>query len=115
LTKASPRHANLGKVLANLGNRREAETAYHRAQAILEKLVAELPTVAAYRHELTLSYSGLAVLLTKQGKFEDSKTPFRQALVMREKLAADLPDASRRHGWRGSGRPRTLEAVSRPP
>jgi tetratricopeptide (TPR) repeat protein len=86
-------HAGLGRCATMLGNNEEAREEYQRARAVQEKLVADFPDVAEYRHDLAVTFFNLSDLDSSQGRFEAAEESFRQA----EKLFTSLPaNVSRR-------------------
>ena len=86
-------YAGLGRCATMLGNNEEAREEYQRARAVQEKLVADFPGVAEYRHDLAVTFFNLSDLDSSQGRFEAAEDSFRQA----EKLFTSLPaNVSRR-------------------
>jgi tetratricopeptide (TPR) repeat protein len=79
------------RVGAFLGRYEQAEKDYRIAVRLYEKLVADSPTMHAYRGELALSETGLGDLLVGLGKSDEAEKAYRQALALREKLAGDFP------------------------
>jgi tetratricopeptide (TPR) repeat protein len=84
-------HLNLGNLLRDLGQWKEAETAYRAALAIKEKVTADFPAVPAYRQDLARTHSNLGVLLHFLDKPKEAEKAFRAALALQEKLTADFP------------------------
>jgi serine/threonine protein kinase/Tfp pilus assembly protein PilF len=108
-----------------LGQAAEAETAYLEAIAIRNQLVADFPTVTAYREELASSHTHLGVLLMHTGRPSESETAFCDALAINKQLVADFPTVSvyrqelaTSHGNLGNvlnatGRPKEAETAYR--
>ena len=57
---------NLGSLLADTGQPRDAEENYRQAEEFLEKLVAQAPSVPSYRYRLAWTYNNLALLLHEE-------------------------------------------------
>jgi tetratricopeptide (TPR) repeat protein/tRNA A-37 threonylcarbamoyl transferase component Bud32 len=70
---------------------RKAEVAYRRALGLREELVADFPTVPAYRQALASSHNNLAIALQAAGKQPAADQAYRDALAVQEKLVADFP------------------------
>jgi serine/threonine-protein kinase len=74
-----------------LGRKEQALPAYRRAVEILEKLVADFPTVPAYRHDLANCHGNLGNLWAGMRQWSMAEPAYQRALELREKLAADFP------------------------
>src|SRR5579872_2942553 len=69
---------------------KEAEEAYGQALPLLEKLVADQPTVRSFRSDLANNLNHLAVLLQTTGRPDEAAAAYRRALALQERLAAEL-------------------------
>jgi serine/threonine protein kinase/tetratricopeptide (TPR) repeat protein len=76
---------------AFLGERNEAIPGYREAIRLMEKLVADFPTVPAYRQGLAKSHNELGILLRDLGKRREAEAAYRQALAIRQQLVDDVP------------------------
>jgi serine/threonine protein kinase/tetratricopeptide (TPR) repeat protein len=81
---------NRGLSLKHLGKRDDAVGEYRQAISIMERLVAEAPSVDG-RNDLAQGHLHFSELLHDLGKHEEAKAAVRQALIVQEKLAADFP------------------------
>jgi tetratricopeptide (TPR) repeat protein len=73
---------NMGDRLRAEGRSKEAEAAYQRASARLEKLTAAFPDVPAYREELARSYLMLAQTYAQQKQPEDAFAEFSKFVAL---------------------------------
>jgi tetratricopeptide (TPR) repeat protein len=81
---------SLGNIVAGLGKREQAESAYHAALAIQKKLAADFPTVPEYAVALGGTYCNLGSLITASRRVQDALQPYRKAIqLLREVLAKD--------------------------
>jgi serine/threonine protein kinase/tetratricopeptide (TPR) repeat protein len=104
----------LGAVLRNTRQLEEAEAAYQEAQAIdeylvsqLQKLVATLPTVPAYREQLANAHTDLGRMI-QQSRPDQAETHLREALALWGQLSTDFPEVptnleglANGHAWLG--------------
>src|SRR5262249_55728392 len=81
----------LGYTTTEIGSEEDALEAYRQASAILELLVRDHPSVAAYRIHLAASHNGLGNRLRKTGRLDDAMLSYQRALTIQERLARDHP------------------------
>ncbi len=89
--KTAVAHRRVGEIQDKLGHYSEAESACRQAAGILERLLADAPTVRQYQHELATTESTLASLLWATGPQNQAKALTRHSIARMEKLAADAP------------------------
>jgi serine/threonine protein kinase/tetratricopeptide (TPR) repeat protein len=75
-----------------LGEHRDAVAGFRQAESLLEKLLAEFPEEAQYRHKLARAQGNLGVELAKLGNQPDADTAFRRGIALRTKLVDDFPE-----------------------
>jgi eukaryotic-like serine/threonine-protein kinase len=83
---------SVARMRGYLGEMSEAAAGYREAIRLLEKLIADFPTVPTYRELLAGCHNNLGGLQVFAGKLPAAETAYRQALVIDEKLAAELPE-----------------------
>jgi len=88
---AAEGHYRVAKLRAFLGEATEAMAGYREAVRLLEKLVAEFPTVSLYRQVLAYSYAKLSLLLNDLGNPNEAEMTLRQSLALIEKLSDEFP------------------------
>src|SRR5207247_1938765 len=81
----------LARVRTELGETEAALKDYERMQAIFARLVADFPSVPAYRQKLAMSYNNLGNLLKDLGQRPAAEQAYRRALDLFEQLVADFP------------------------
>src|SRR5262249_42699591 len=84
-------HGRVADIHALLGEDAEAEQAYDRSIALLERLAAEQPA-PAYRRELARNANNRGVLRKRLGELSAAEEAPRQALQLRRRLVAELAD-----------------------
>jgi serine/threonine protein kinase/TolA-binding protein len=84
-------HKQLGDVFRLLQQTAEAEKAYQKAIAHLDRLAAEFPEEAEYQNALAESYNWLGELYRESDRLNEAAAVYREALKIQEKLAADYP------------------------
>jgi tetratricopeptide (TPR) repeat protein len=72
-------YKGLGMSYSMLGRHAEAEEAHRSALGIYERLAAETPDSAIYRHDLACAHCLLGDVLGAQGKSEDAESAYRAA------------------------------------
>jgi eukaryotic-like serine/threonine-protein kinase len=82
---------SVARMRGYLGEMSEAAAGYREAIRLLEKLVADFPTVPTYRELLAGCHNNLGGLQVYVGQLPAAETAYRQALVIEEKLVAELP------------------------
>jgi tetratricopeptide (TPR) repeat protein len=92
-------YARVGTIQRMLGRHDRAEEAYRKALAVFERLAAEFPGEAAYRHELAASHTDQGELLrTTGGPTRQAEDHYDRAIQLEEALAATSPgEPSYRH------------------
>jgi eukaryotic-like serine/threonine-protein kinase len=86
---ASSQH-NLGILLTDLGNSRDAETAFRHSVAIHEKLAEDFPQKKLFYHgDLAANYVDLGVNLKDQKKNADAEAATQRALELLEPMEAE--------------------------
>jgi serine/threonine protein kinase/tetratricopeptide (TPR) repeat protein len=76
---------------ALLGEPREAEAGYRKAEALLEQLAKEFPDDARYWSTLVRTEHYLAIELAKLGKDAESEAAFRKGIAVYTKLVEQFP------------------------
>ncbi len=84
-------YRGLAFVRQEMGETDAALADYEQMQAILEKLVADFPTVPHYRHELAASHNGMGVVQRDLGRHGEAEAQFHKARALQEPLVADFP------------------------
>ena len=80
----------VGTFSAALKDNAAAEPAYRQALKLQQQLVAEFPTVPAYRKELAATHNNLGVLLKDLGQEAEAEMHYRRAIDLRDKLAVEF-------------------------
>jgi serine/threonine protein kinase/tetratricopeptide (TPR) repeat protein len=81
-----------------LGELTEAAADYHQSVDLLERLVADFPDGAEYRHNLAHTYGNLSKTLTQLEQTTEAEAAVRQAIRLRRRLVDDSPnDLRHRH------------------
>jgi WD40 repeat protein/serine/threonine protein kinase/tetratricopeptide (TPR) repeat protein len=78
-----------GGRLWQTGKLHEAEKAYLKALARLEKLVASFPSISEYRQELARTYFSLSLLLARTDRAQEAEQDYRLAMALQDKLPAN--------------------------
>jgi serine/threonine protein kinase/Flp pilus assembly protein TadD len=92
-------HVHLGLMFAATGRPEQADSAYRRALALQEKLVADEPESPVWRQALALTLGNRARLLRATGRPREAEQSYGQARALLKKLATDFPaEPSHRHG-----------------
>jgi tetratricopeptide (TPR) repeat protein len=73
------------------GRTQDAQAAYRRAVAFMQKFTADYPSDRFVRSNLSEQYHALARSLTGPDDREEAEQAWEQAIQIREKLAAELP------------------------
>jgi tetratricopeptide (TPR) repeat protein/tRNA A-37 threonylcarbamoyl transferase component Bud32 len=82
----------LGVIQQDLGEHKEAATAYGRAGEIYKRLVQENPDVLEHVNALSGSYGRRGSVLADIGQLEEAATAYRAAIAIRERLVKEHPD-----------------------
>jgi len=90
--KTAAAYRRVGVFQQNLGRSLGAESAFHRAITILQKLVDDT-LVPENRKELANSHYELGVLLSTTGREKEAEQEYGLAIALFEKLVADSPSA----------------------
>jgi serine/threonine-protein kinase len=81
-----------GWIYRQLGASKQAGEDYRRAQAMLEDLVKEYPTVPRHREALARACNSLGLLEEAAGSLAAAEALYRRELPLVERLAQDFPD-----------------------
>jgi eukaryotic-like serine/threonine-protein kinase len=81
----------VGMIQYKLSRFEEAEAAYRREMAILERLVSDLPFEKQYRVGLAVGLQELGGVLRETGRRAEAEQPFRRAIALQERLVAESP------------------------
>ena len=81
-----------GWIHRELGDSTRAEADYRQALELLEKLVAEFPTVPRHRESLAKACNSLGLIEESTGRLADAEGHLRRELPLVERLAEDFPD-----------------------
>jgi len=81
----------VGVIQSELGQSAEAEASARQAVAIAEKLAADFPTIAAYRHDLATYHTAMSDLFRNQQRQAEAEAAVRQALRLRQELIGSQP------------------------
>jgi tetratricopeptide (TPR) repeat protein len=81
-------HTHIGNFWRDTQPRR-AEAAYEDALRLCEQLVADFPTVPAYRQQEAASHHSLGLVRQAAGRQADAEHSYARALAIRQKLADD--------------------------
>ncbi len=84
-----------GWVLRELGDLTKAEADYRRALDLLEKLVAEFPTVPRHREALARALNSLGLIEESTGRLADAEAHLRRELAAGRATGQGLPRPSR--------------------
>ncbi len=84
----------LGTLTNAIGDTSDAILVYEEARKCYYSLVAQNPTVTAYRSALASSHNELGLLLSNMGKPDAALKAYEQAREIREALVAQHPTAS---------------------
>jgi serine/threonine protein kinase/tetratricopeptide (TPR) repeat protein len=76
---------------ARLGLREQAVEGGREAIALLEKLVADFPTVPRHRRGLAQSHNNLGTVLQELGRHAEAEAAHRRALTLQDGLAVEFP------------------------
>lgn len=82
---------NLGAILTQLANFREAELCFRDAILIQERLVKIAPLVSSYQRDLAASFNNLGMSQTNAQDFTAAAATFEQALELQQELVAANP------------------------
>src|SRR4030095_789489 len=85
-------HSNLGIALHRPHRNRESEEATREAIRIQEQLVADFPSVPAYRGDRALSYLNLGEILGDSGRTAEAEEVHRAAAPLFASLTREKPD-----------------------
>ncbi len=81
-----------GWIFRELGDATKAEGDFRRALQLLDKLVAEFPTIARHREAMARACNSLGMLQQDSGRLGDADRQFRRELPLVDRLAQDFPD-----------------------
>jgi serine/threonine protein kinase/tetratricopeptide (TPR) repeat protein len=84
-------YGRLASVRREMGETEAAVKDCDQARSIFARLVADFPTVPAYRHGLACSLHNLGSRLQDLGQQSAAEQAYRRALEIHEQLAADFP------------------------
>jgi tetratricopeptide (TPR) repeat protein len=99
---------NLAYLLEEMGKKKEAEAEYHRAIAIQEKVVKDLPAARDEARRLSSSLINLSELVAERGALDEGEKLLRRGLAIQETLARDYPSIPEYRKYLG----RTLRALA---
>jgi serine/threonine protein kinase/tetratricopeptide (TPR) repeat protein len=74
-----------------LGELKDAESAYREALALLEQLTAQFPKRPGCREDLAITCNNLGILLRKTGGSKEAESCYRRVLALQNELATDFP------------------------
>jgi eukaryotic-like serine/threonine-protein kinase len=80
-----------GWIHRELGDLKQAEQDFLRAQRLLEELVKEFPTIPRYREALAKACNSLGLIERNTGRLADAERHLRIELPLVERLAKDFP------------------------
>ncbi len=89
--KTAQAYHRVGIIQYKLSGFGESEAAYRRELAILEKLVADSPSVLQYRSGLAVTFQELGRLLEETGQVAEAEQAIRRAIALQQTLVADSP------------------------
>ncbi len=89
-------YLRVGEIYQRLGKANQAEQAYRRAVALLEELLAEVPTHIDYSRDWATAMQRMARLLGETGRLSEAEATYR-ALLERQKATAIAPGAEPDH------------------
>ena len=81
----------LAIALQEIGDLKTALEAAERARALVEKAVAEEPTILSWRENLAISHETVGNILRGMGRHDEALESYRKSLAISERLAADHP------------------------
>ncbi len=81
-----------GWVHRELGEMPAAERDFRQALGLLERLVADFPTVPRHREVLARACNSLGVLEKDTGRLDDAEVHLRRQVPLARRLAEDFPD-----------------------
>ena len=84
-------YLRVGFIRERLGQRSEAEAAYHRSRELFKLLAGEFPTNGDYLYALARADGGLARMFNAAGRGADAETAYRAALDHYRKLVSGFP------------------------
>ena len=95
--RRDPQRAGTGRRRSRLGQSRDgdfaaAENDFRRAFELLEKLVAEFPTVPRHREVLAKVCNSLGMLEKDTGRLDEAEIHLRRQVPLARRLAEDFPD-----------------------
>jgi tetratricopeptide (TPR) repeat protein len=85
-------YRRIGTLYSALGQHKESEEAFGKANAMLDRLLEQFPARPEYRQELATSCQSLGVLLRNTGRFDEAEAATRKAVGLNEQLRAEFPD-----------------------
>jgi serine/threonine protein kinase len=81
-----------GWIHREMGDLTKAEDDFRRALDLLDKLVAEFPTVPRHREALARAINSLGLIEESTGRLADAEGHLRRELELVDRLAKDFPD-----------------------
>jgi serine/threonine protein kinase/tetratricopeptide (TPR) repeat protein len=92
--RAGVAHAYLrvGAIRERLGQRADAQAAWHRAQNLYAALVAEFPGTSSYRQALAEIHFRQGIVFRKTGRLQQAEQAYDQALGIQAQLTAEFPE-----------------------
>jgi tetratricopeptide (TPR) repeat protein len=85
-------YINLGALLRDSGQVKDAEAVWTDAVALFKRLAANFPTRPELRRELARSQNNLGILFEATGRVKEAVSAYADALAVRTQLAADFPN-----------------------
>ena len=90
-----------GKTAGELGELKDAERDYLRALELLNRLVAQFPTIPRLREGLALAYNSLGLIEASTARLLDAESHFRRELPLVERFRRTFPVSPSINGcWR---------------
>jgi serine/threonine-protein kinase len=85
-------YLRMGDVLRKLGRHDEAEAAYRRSVAVLDRLAGEAPAASGHRRHLASALTRLGGSLTERGRYGEAEPLLRRSVGLGRALAAATTD-----------------------
>ena len=91
LARLADANFDLAYTTAEIGSIPDAIRSYAESITILERLVRENPTVAAYQRDLAASCNNVAALLNASGHMAEATELYQRVLTINKRLACEHP------------------------